>query len=282
MELLQIVEKLEIQEQVCQTLKEDLSTGSDVTAALIPASESLCMQLWCRESAILCGRAWFEEAFMQLDPACQIEWLFEDGDAVNANSLIARLSGKARALLTAERTALNFIQTLSATATVTHQFQQLITNSQCALLDTRKTIPGLRLAQKYAVRCGGGKNHRIGLFDAILIKENHIAACGSITQAIGLAREQSPDLMVEVEVESLQQLEEAIAAKADRALLDNFDLAGLRQCVAVNQGQIELEASGNVDVHNLSEIAATGVDFISTGAITKHIRAVDFSLRFCE
>lgn len=272
--------QIEIQQQIEQVLAEDIGSG-DLTASLIPAEQTLCLQLWLREAAILCGQDWFVAAFQTLDPSCRIDWLACEGDRLPADAPVAKIEGNARALLSAERTALNFLQTLSGTATVAARFQQQMQGTNCRLLDTRKTLPGLRLAQKYAVACGGGMNHRIGLFDAILIKENHIEACGSIRAALHTARRLHATKMLEVEVETLAQLEEAISAGANRALLDNFHLAGLQQCVALNQGRIELEASGNMQLENLAAVAATGVDFISTGAITKHLHAIDFSLRFC-
>lgn len=264
-----------------QALEEDLGTG-DLTAQLIPADKSLQVRLICRERAILCGCEWFEQAFKQLDPTAEISWQATDGDALHGEQTVCEISGNARALLSAERTALNFLQTLSATATSTHHYQELISNTGCRILDTRKTIPGMRLAQKYAVRCGGGLNHRIGLFDAYLLKENHLAAAGSIKTAVEQARRLNPEVLVEVEVEDLDQLEQAIAAQVDRALLDNFSLDKLRQAVEINEGRIELEASGNINEQTIRQVAETGVDFISIGALTKHVRAIDFSLRFID
>ncbi len=268
-----------IRENIKTSFKEDIGTG-DITALLIAADSKLDVSLICREPAILCGSEWFSEAFIQLDPAIQIEWLANDGDLVSADTIVCQISGNARAILSAERTALNFLQTLSATATVTHRYQSLIAHTSCKILDTRKTIPGLRLAQKYAVKCGGGSNHRIGLFDAYLLKENHLAAAGSIAAAVAQARDLNPDALLEVEVENLSQLEQAIEAGVDRVLLDNFTVPQLKQAVSLASGNMELEASGNITLTNIEEIAQCGVDFISIGALTKHIQAIDFSLRY--
>ncbi len=268
-----------IRENIKTSFKEDIGTG-DITALLIAADSKLDVSLICREPAILCGSEWFSEAFVQLDPAIQIEWLANDGDLVSADTIVCQISGNARAILSAERTALNFLQTLSATATVTHRYQSLIAHTSCKILDTRKTIPGLRLAQKYAVKCGGGSNHRIGLFDAYLLKENHLAAAGSIAAAVAQARDLNPDALLEVEVENLSQLEQAMEAGVDRVLLDNFTIPQLKQAVSLASGNMELEASGNITLTNIEEIAQCGVDFISIGALTKHIQAIDFSLRY--
>ncbi|MDX2506242.1 MAG: carboxylating nicotinate-nucleotide diphosphorylase [Gammaproteobacteria bacterium] len=274
-----------IQSQVIQALAEDIGSG-DVTAALIPINNHSTAQLICRENAILCGQDWFNEVFQQLDQATQIDWHCHDGDSITEDQCVCTLTGSARAILTGERTAMNFLQTLSGTATVTSRYvQHLVQNSECKnsvkLLDTRKTIPGLREAQKYAVRCGGGYNHRHGLFDGILIKENHIMAAGSITDAIRTARNNSPHtLKVEVEIETLEELQEALAAKADILLLDNMSNDMLKQAVALNQQQAKLEVSGNITVERLTDLANLGIDYISTGAITKHLTATDFSLRF--
>ena len=268
-----------IRENVRLALAEDIATG-DISARLIDATEQLKMELLVREDAILCGCAWFDEAFTQCDSATRIEWVAGDGDRVRADSVLCTISGPARALLSAERTALNFLQTLSGTATKTSHYASRIQHTACRILDTRKTIPQLRRAQKYAVKCGGGTNHRIGLFDAYLIKENHLAASGSIKAAVGRARELKPDHLLEVEVEDLDQLQQAIDAKVDRVLLDNFSIGELRQAVALNNKAIQLEASGNITEQSILEVAETGVDFISIGALTKHLRAIDFSLRF--
>jgi len=268
---------------VARALAEDVGDG-DLTATLIPADTNKSAHVISRERATLCGRAWFDEVFRQLDKAVRIEWLAQDGDRVEPNQTLCRLQGSARALLTGERTALNFLQTLSATATVTRQYADAVGGTNCRILDTRKTIPGLRLAQKYAVRCGGGTNHRIGLFDAILVKENHIIAAGSIAAAVTQARQLAGKRMVEVEVENLDELRQALATDIDRILLDNFTNQNLVEAVKINRGRagkkIELEASGNMTLENLRAVAETGVDYISIGGLTKHVRAVDLSMRF--
>lgn len=268
-----------IKNDVSQALAEDIGDG-DISAALINADSVLDTRLLIREDAVLCGTEWFNEVFHQCDPGIQINWLASDGDSLKADTIIGEVSGPARALLSAERSALNFLQTLSGTATITRHYADLIKHTRCRILDTRKTIPLLRQAQKYAVTCGGGLNHRIGLFDAYLIKENHLAACGSIAEAAKQARQSKPDLLLEVEVESIDQLQSAIDAGVDRALLDNFTVEEIRQAVALNNKRIQLEASGNITEQSLVEIAGTGVDFISIGALTKHLRAIDYSLRF--
>lgn len=262
---------------VSSCLSEDVGTG-DITAAIIPESTLAQAEVITREDMVLCGQAWFEAVFKQLNADIQIDWQVKEGDSVAKNTLLCKLQGSARALLTGERTALNLLQTLSATATVARQYADAVQGTNCKVLDTRKTIPGLRDAQKYAVQCGGCYNHRIGLYDGILIKENHIMAAGSIAKAIQTARELSR-VPVEVEVESLAQLQEALAAQPDRIMLDNFSLDDLRTAVAVTAGRVELEASGNIDLSNIRTIAETGVDFISIGALTKHIKAVDLSMR---
>jgi len=251
-----------------------------VTASLIPSKNSLTFQLLSRDDCILCGTEWFDQSFLQLDANCDIHWQVKDSDEITAGSTICTIKGNARHLLSSERSALNFLQTLSGTATTTHEYVALINHTDCQLLDTRKTIPLLRDAQKYAVNCGGGKNHRFGLYDAFLIKENHIAASKSIVHAVKAARKMHPDLLLEVEVENLNQLDEAIAAGVDRALLDNFDIDTLQEAVEINSRKIQLEASGNITKNTIAAVAETGVDFVSTGAITKHLKAVDFSLRF--
>jgi nicotinate-nucleotide pyrophosphorylase (carboxylating) len=268
---------------VANALAEDIGAG-DLTAALLDAHATLVAQVVTREPATLCGRAWFDEVFRQLDPAVAVTWNAADGDRIAANDIVCRLRGPARSVVTGERTALNFLQLLSGTASAAHDFAGLLAGTRTRVLDTRKTVPGLRRAQKYAVLCGGGHNHRIGLFDAILLKENHIAAAGSITAAVSLARRSSPDVMVEVEVETLPQLDEALATDADRIMLDDFTLEELRAAVRrrdLHAGRRrELEASGSVNADTLRAIAATGVDFVSIGAMTKHVRAIDFSMRF--
>jgi len=263
---------------VAQALAEDVASG-DITAELIGADVQASGRIVTREDGILCGTGFALEAFQQIDPSCDVEWAAQDGDAIAADSLVCTLSGPARALLTGERTALNFLQLLSGTATAASQYAARVAHTGVKLLDTRKTVPGLRLAQKYAVTCGGCYNHRIGLFDAFLIKENHISAAGGIAEAIAAARNVAPDKPVEVEVENEAELEQALTAGADRIMLDNFTLAALRDAVSLTAGSAELEASGNVTDETLVAIAETGVDFISIGALTKHVKAVDLSLR---
>lgn len=267
-----------IAQQVRQALAEDVGSG-DVTAALISPTQQAHGRLITREAGVLCGHAWFDEVFAQLDKRISIDWQADDGDALEPAQVLCELHGPAAAILTGERTAMNFLQTLSATATITHQYVQAMGATRTRLLDTRKTIPGLRLAQKYAVHCGGGHNHRIGLYDMVLIKENHIVSCGSLTKAVQQALRDYPDLPIEVEVESLDELHEALGAGAPRILLDNFTLDNIRRAVAITNGKAELEVSGNVTLDNIAALAATGVDYISCGAITKHVRALDLSLR---
>ncbi len=268
-----------IEHDVRLALSEDIQTG-DVTASLIPLDKTADARVICRESAVLCGQSWFEQAMHQVDPTLQLRWHATDGDLLEPGQTFCEVSGNARAILTAERTALNFVQLLSAVATRTRQHCDLIRHTNAVILDTRKTIPGLRLAQKYAVRCGGGQNHRIGLFDAFLIKENHLLSAGSIVSAIEAARDLRADLLIEVEVETLDQLEQAIQAGAQRIMLDNFDLEQTREAVRHTAGRVQLEASGNLDEHRLVEVAETGVDFLSIGGLTKHIQAIDLSMRF--
>jgi len=263
---------------VRHALAEDIGSG-DLTARLVPDAQAHA-ELLTREDAVLCGTAWFDEVFRQINPAVRSDWQAHDGEAIRAGQHLCRLTGPARAILSGERTALNFLQTLSATATVTRRYADTVRGTKAAILDTRKTLPGLRLAQKYAVACGGGKNHRLGLYDAILIKENHIAAAGSIRAALTQARATGAAVPVEIEVENLAQLREALAAGANRLLLDNFGLADLRAAVRETAGRAVLEASGGVTLDNIRAIAETGVDFISIGALTKHVLAVDLSLRF--
>ena len=265
--------------QAANALDEDVGSG-DISAELIDADSRLETELLVREDAVLCGCQWFDEVFRQCDENIEIRWLAGDGDAVAANSVVCEVAGPARGLLTAERSALNFLQTLSGTATLTRAYADRIRHTGCRILDTRKTIPQLRVAQKYAVLCGGGSNHRIGLFDAYLIKENHLAAGGGIAATVARARQLHPDKFVEVEVENLAQLQQAIDAGVDRVLLDNFSIADMERAVALTQKRIELEASGNIELERLAEVAATGVDFISIGALTKNLRAIDFSLRY--
>jgi len=268
----------DLTETVQQALSEDVGSG-DITAQLISPDLHAHAQVISRETAILCGTAWFDETFRQLDKRIQITWNAQDKDQVTAQQVLCQLTGPARALLTGERTALNFLQLLSGTATQVQRYVQMISGRQTQLLDTRKTLPGLRRAQKYAVGCGGGKNHRMGLYDAFLIKENHILAAGSITQAVMAARRLAPHLPVEVEVETLEQIQEALAVKVEVLLLDNFSLEMLRQAVILVNGQAQLEASGGVTIETLKAIAETGVDYISVGAITKHVQAIDLSMR---
>lgn len=260
-------------------LQEDIRDG-DLTADLIAEDSHSEATVVCRENAILAGQAWFDEVFKQIDADVAVTWHFNDGDELPADTIICSLSGRSRSLLTGERAALNFVQTLSATATQTHQYVKAIAGTKTRILDTRKTIPGMRLAQKYAVTCGGGKNHRVGLYDMILIKENHIMAAGSIAQAVTNARKLHPNVKIEVETENLAEFEEACAADADIIMLDDFDNDTMRQAVANNPKQIPLEASGNVNMDTILGIAQTGVDLISIGAITKHVQAIDLSMRF--
>ncbi len=267
---------------VSRAIAEDLRDG-DLTAELIPRAATGAARVVARESATLCGRAWFDETFRQIDRRVAVDWHAADGDAIDADTVVCELRGPARSLVTGERTALNFLQALSGTATATRAFVDLVAGTRARILDTRKTLPGLRLAQKYAVLCGGGSNHRIGLFDAVLIKENHIAAVGGLAAAVAAARRQAPNVMIEVEVESLAQLREALATDADRIMLDDFTLEDMRAGVALRDASAgkrhELEASGSVNAATLRAIAETGVDFISIGAITKNVRAIDFSMR---
>ena len=268
---------------VAAALEEDVGPG-DLTAALVPASRNGRAAVVTREAAVIAGRPYVDEVFRQIDPRVAVEWHVADGDRVQPNQLLYRLAGPARALLTGERTALNFLQTLSATATATRAHADALVGLTCRVLDTRKTLPGLRNAQKYAVRCGGGVNHRHGLYDGILVKENHIVAAGSIGAAVAAARHTGTTVLVEVEVESLDELRQALDAGADMALLDEFTLEQLREAVALSRshprGPLRLEASGSVTLATIRDIAATGVDFVSVGSLTKHVRAVDLSMRF--
>lgn len=275
---------LEITRTVEATLKEDLGgtldPGADLTANLIGADVQGTATIITREQGVFCGKAWADEVFKQLGGEVIIDWHVDDGDIVSPNQTLCTLSGPARILLTGERNAMNFIQTLSGCATTTAEYAKVLAGTNCRLLDTRKTIPGLRSALKYAVACGGGFNHRIGVFDAYLIKENHIIANGGITQTIKTAKERNPGKPVEVETESLDELREAIDAGADIIMLDNFTLEMMREAVAINAGRAALENSGNVTMETLREYAETGVDYISVGALTKHVRAMDLSMRF--
>jgi nicotinate-nucleotide pyrophosphorylase (carboxylating) len=273
----------DITDVVARALAEDVGAG-DITAALIPAQAQNRARVLVREPATLCGVPWFDEVFRQVDPAIQPRWLFADGAELAADSVVCELTGPARAIVTGERTALNFLQMLSGTATATRRYAAALTGTGTRVLDTRKTLPGLRQAQKYAVRCGGGVNHRLGLFDAVLIKENHIAAVGSLSAAVRAAKQANPDVLIEVEVETLEQLAEALDTGADRIMLDNFSIHTLSAAVAARNAhpgkRKELEVSGGLGPDALEAIAATGVDFVSIGAITKHVRAIDYSMRF--
>ena len=265
-----------------RALAEDVGSG-DVTAALLPDTADIAYLL-CKEDAVVAGRPWFDACHRALDPEVRIDWRVQDGDRVPAGTVLATLSGRTRALVTAERAALNFLQTLSGTATTTAAYVDAVRGTGCTILDTRKTLPGLRLAQKYAVRCGGGQNHRIGLYDAVMLKENHVRAAGSLTAAIRAARVAQPTLPLIVEVETLAQLEEALAEGCERILIDDFDAASRREAVRRAKcppfdGRIPLEVSGGVDMTTLRDIAADGVDFVSIGGLTKHVRAIDLSMK---
>ena len=272
-----------IQKNVADALAEDVGSG-DLTASLVPETSNASASIFARENAVMAGRPWVDEVYAQLDPDVRIEWQQDDGDRIDENTVLCEVEGPARSVLTGERTALNFLQTLSATATTTACYVAALKGTDTRVLDTRKTVPGLRLAQKYAVRCGGGFNHRIGLFDAILIKENHILSAGSISNAINAALESAADVMIEIEVESLDELREALEAGARRLLLDNFSINDLRAAVDINRATgvplAELEASGGLTLDHLRQVAETGVDYISVGAISKNIRAIDLSMRF--
>lgn len=262
---------------IADFLAEDIGSG-DITAAIIPATMNAEAEVITREDMVLCGQAWFDAVFKSLDAGIRIDWQAAEGEAVSKDTVLCRLSGGARGLLTGERTALNVLQTLSATASVARRYADAVAGTGCKVLDTRKTIPGLRQAQKYAVACGGCYNHRIGLYDGVLIKENHIIAAGSIAQAISAARALTT-VPVEVEVESLAEFLQAVAAQPDRIMLDNFSLEDMAEAVRLNAGAIELEASGNISLDTIRAIAETGVDYISIGALTKHVQAVDLSMR---
>ena len=264
------------------TTLDQPDASADITAQLIPVDRISTARVITREAGVFCGQPWVDEVFAQLGGEVKVEWKVQDGERLSPNQELFRLHGPARVLLTGERNALNFVQTLSGVATLTARYVAELAGTECRLLDTRKTLPGLRTAQKYAVTCGGGKNHRIGLYDAYLIKENHILACGGIAPAIAQARHLNPGKPVEVEVESLAELEQALAARADIVMLDNFDIPMMKEAVHLNQGRAKLEVSGNVTLDTLASYAATGVDFISVGALTKHVRALDLSMRFME
>lgn len=265
-------------ESVRIALAEDIGQG-DVTAALC-SDDNIKAKVICRETATLCGQDWFNESFKQLNTSVNIQWLRQDGDVIHPGNEVCIITGPASTILTGERTALNFLQTLSATATATKKLLHRLKGTNTKLLDTRKTIPGLRYAQKYAVRCAGGNNHRMGLYDAYLIKENHIAACGSISNAVLRAKSQHSELTIEVEVENIDQLKQAMEHNADIALLDNFSLNDVKQAVTLAKDKIKLEVSGNINIDNINQYAMLGIDFISVGALTKHIQAIDFSMLF--
>lgn len=270
----------DISDSVSRALAEDIGSG-DLTAGLIPADSQVRANVITRDDAVLCGIPWFDEVFRQLDERITISWQAQDSDHIRANQTLCHLSGPARTVLSGERMALNFLQLLSGVATQTRHYVDAVRGTGATILDTRKTVPGLRKAQKYAVTCGGGKNHRLGLFDGVLIKENHILAAGSIARAIQQAKTSTPrDIPIEIEVEDLQQLQEALAARATSLLLDNFDLDTLRKAVDYTRGRATLEASGGITLQNVRAIAETGVDFISVGVLTKNVRAVDLSMRF--
>ena len=271
----------DLAQQVTTALAEDIG-GGDITAQLVPAAQRVTGKVITREEATLCGRPWVTEVFRQLDPAVQLTWHADDGDRVTANQTLFEIAGLARPVLTGERTALNFLQLLSATATATRRYVDAIAGTQCAILDTRKTVPGLRTAQKYAVLCGGGQIYRIGLFDQVLIKENHIAAAGSLTAAVAAARRAAGSRKVDVEVETMEEFEEALRAGPDIIMLDEFSLADMRAAVALNNSKghrVSVEASGSVTLETVRSVAETGVDCISIGGITKHVRAVELSTR---
>ena len=276
-----LIPPADLPDQVEAALREDIGSG-DVTAELVPERQRVRGRVVTRDNAVLCGRPWAEQTFRRLDPDVRLTWNFSDGDQVRAGAVLFEIEGRARPILTGERTALNFLQLLSATATQASRFAAAVAGTGCTVIDTRKTIPGLRSAQKYAVRCGGGRNHRMGLYDMVLIKENHIAAAGSISSAIGAARRVANGVKVEVEVESLAELEEALRAGPDIVLLDDFSLEDLAAAVALNRSlgrRVALEASGSVSLETVGAIAATGIDFVSSGSLTKNVRAVDLSMR---
>jgi nicotinate-nucleotide pyrophosphorylase (carboxylating) len=269
---------LQVADDIARALAEDIGIG-DATADLLDADATAAARVICREAAVIAGRPWFDACFRALDPEMEITWRVRDGERVAADTMLCELRGKARALVTGERSALNFLQLLSGTATATAAYVDAVQGTRTRILDTRKTIPGLRVAQKYAVRCGGGANHRIGLFDAVMIKENHIAAAGSIAAAAAQARRLHPSLPLICEVESLDELSQAIAAGVDRALIDDFSADDMHAAVKLADGKLPLEVSGGVTLDLVAAIAATGVDYISIGSLTKHVRAVDLSMR---
>ncbi|QUX95989.1 nicotinate-nucleotide diphosphorylase (carboxylating) [Marinomonas sp. CT5] len=270
-----------IQSQVAFALEEDIGSG-DITAQLIPNDQEITATIISREAAVLCGKAWVEEIFSQLGNRTTLSWHNEEGDMLEINKPFLTIKGHARTILTGERAALNFLQTLSYTATVSRQYSETVSNTQLTILDTRKTLPGMRQAQKYAVTVGGGKNHRMGLYDAFLIKENHIMAAGSIANAVNMAKEIAPDKPIEVETENLEEVSMAVAAGVDIIMLDNFSYEDMSAAVSKFKGQVKFEASGNMDKERLLKVAETGVDFVSIGALTKHIQAIDLSLRVSQ
>ena len=265
-------------EQIASFLAEDIGTG-DITAAIVPEALQAEATVINRETMTLAGQAWFDAVFLALSPHVKVNWSYQDGDRIAPNQTLCRLTGPARTLLTGERSALNLLQTLSATATLARRYADAVEGSGVQVLDTRKTVPGLRIAQKYAVRCGGCMNHRFGLYDSILIKENHILATGSLSNAVTQCRSLYPTMSIESEVENLTELQEALAAGVDRLLLDNFDCLALKEAVAINAGRAELEASGNISLETIRAVAESGVDFISVGALTKNVTAIDLSMR---
>ncbi len=269
----------DIKKTVKAALKEDIGKG-DITASLIPPETTAKAALITREIAVLCGQAWFNEAMLQLSDEIMISWQAKEGELINENQILCTIQGPARAILSAERVALNFVQLLSGIATESRRYADRVKGLKTIIRDTRKTIPGLRLAQKYAVRCGGSENHRCGLYDGVLIKENHILACGSITKAVAEIRANHPKMMIEVEVENLDELREALAAKADMLLLDNFDRAMLQRAVIINKGQAKLEVSGGVNFNEIRSLAESGIDYIAIGTLTKNVQSIDLSMRF--
>ena len=268
-----------IEKNVRASLEEDIGNG-DITASLISNQDQAYAIVVVRESAVLSGSLWFQKVFETLDPKIKVKWHFEDGNIIQAGDIVCEVIGSARTILTGERAALNFLQTLSGTATKTHRFVKALENSTTKILDTRKTLPGLRLAQKYAVLCGGGYNHRMGLYDAILIKENHILACGSIVKAVEQAKRSNPSMRVEVEVESIEELQEAVDAEADMVLLDNFSLDNVKKAIAIVDNSLLIELSGGMDLDKVAKLKDLGADFISIGTLTKDLHATDFSMRF--
>lgn len=268
----------DVPQLVARALQEDIGHG-DITAMLIPADKEASASVISRDSAVICGRPWVDEVFRQLDPNTRVDWEISEGDVVSPNQTLLTLTGNARVLLTGERTALNFLQTLSATATLARQYADLTSNSDIRILDTRKTIPGLRLAQKYAVTVGGCHNHRMGLYDAFLIKENHIAACGGIVKAVAQARKIATDKLVEVEVENLNELRQALLAKADVVMLDNFSPTDIEGLKTLDFGHTKVEVSGNITAQNLQQYIGAEVNYISSGSLTKHVQAIDLSMR---